>query len=179
MLKNPAWNYLGERYTVNWAAIGVVFLMVAIAMFTDKRWAVGLICLSAAVGGAIVEYFSAKAFNAERKKHQTLQEQKQQQKKQLMIDFTKAVREYRGIILNNFSSRMSDEEDRTPIEGKIVEVFKASPSELRTEFLLLVLKVVGRPSSGCYDNNATSRLDNWLQKLAYERFDELERIQFS
>ncbi|MFA6973191.1 MAG: hypothetical protein WC238_00430 [Parcubacteria group bacterium] len=178
-MKNPAWNYLGERYTVNWAAVGVVFLMVAIAMFAEKRLAVGLICLTAAVLGAIVEYFSVKSLNAERKKQQSLKEQKQEQKKQLAIDFTKAVREYRGIVLNNFSSKMGDEEDRTPFESKIVDVFKASPPELRTEFLLLLLKVVGRPSSGRYDNDATSRLDSWLQKLAYDRFDELERIQLS
>ena len=99
----------------------------------------------------------------------------EEQKKQLQIDFTKAVHGYRELIIKNYNSRMGDEEDKRPWENKIIDLFKASPAELRTTFLLLTLKVIGRPARNS-DADYGLRISSQLQVLAYELSDKLEGI---
>jgi len=94
----------------------------------------------------------------------------------LISKFVKTVTDYRNMVIDNFHSRMGDEDNREPLEKQIVKEFKEAPETLRTVFQLSLLKVVAAPCVFRDDGDSSTRLSAWLQRLAFERLAEIEPL---
>ncbi|NTW22373.1 hypothetical protein HGA34_02385 [Candidatus Falkowbacteria bacterium] len=98
----------------------------------------------------------------------------------LIAKFTETLKSYRGMVCQNYNSRMGDEDDKRPLERQIIEEFESSPEELKGDFMFLLLKIVAAPITGRAtdrsDGESMTRLSVWLQNLAFERLAEMEAI---
>jgi hypothetical protein len=87
----------------------------------------------------------------------------------IINEFIETLASYRHLTCDNFQSRQGDEESTTPLEEKIIDTFKRAPLKLQKELLLLVFVVLSEPAHN-------DRLENWLRKLAYVRYNELKKL---
>lgn len=168
-----SWTYLGSRYTINWITTFCTALLVALALLSEKHLAAGYMCLLFAILSAIPMYFTLKVRNAERLESQT----KEEYNLWLVRVFSKAINDYRTLILSNYSQSIQskDDENMRLLEEKIIETFKLLPLKLQTDCLLESLKIIGRPTVCSSDTNSLV-FSIRLQMLAFKMFDKLEKL---
>jgi len=97
---------------------------------------------------------------------------KKENDQEIIRQFKKTLEKYRALVFENFNSRMGDEEDKRPLEKKLVEQFVACPQKGKNNLMFLTLKIIAKPYAMSENYN---RLNVWFQDLAFKRLAEMEK----
>lgn len=89
--------------------------------------------------------------------------------------FTEAVEDYRNNLIESFHSRMGDEDSagRRVIKEKIICLYKEAPSG----YIGMLMRYILLRDLPRATGNSDIRLGHWLQEMAHEFVDHLEKLE--
>jgi hypothetical protein len=88
-------------------------------------------------------------------------------------DFNVAVKEYRSAIIDSYNSNDRDDIDLSHRKNKVIEAFREIPLSKSNESLVTLFMILGSPAKSSSED-ASRRLNNWIQLLTYELIREIK-----